>query len=274
MGLSKGITSALRRANGVSTGNHIDAELAGIRRHGAATQNESANGGDSRRGAALSSCDIWTHPLGGELRCESTARCSAHGPVEKLNDSLGASDEWRKAFEAKGWISMSPVLSGVGSPSSLSNGGGALFSDELATKSTVTSSEQQLEGADRLRGESRGRFMLLAAAIIGLVVPLLAARACCGPQTNLAPCLPILFLCAIAFSACCGGGAAIHGEAPACHRFHRAADTVVASGLGRQSVAIGHELQRRREVQRRRGHGPGRFRKNRQPAERRFPHVR
>jgi hypothetical protein len=55
------------------------------------------------KGSRAVTCDIWTHPLGGELRCEVDGEMFGTRASRTLNDLLTASDEWRKAFEAKGW---------------------------------------------------------------------------------------------------------------------------------------------------------------------------
>jgi hypothetical protein len=47
---------------------------------------------------------MWTHPLGGELRCEVDGEMFGTRASRDVHDLLEASDEWRKAFEAKGWM--------------------------------------------------------------------------------------------------------------------------------------------------------------------------
>ena len=62
-------------------------------------------------------CDVWTNPLGGELRCEVDGEMFGTRASRTLDDFLKASDEWRKAFEAKDWDLMSepstPSLKGL-----------------------------------------------------------------------------------------------------------------------------------------------------------------
>jgi hypothetical protein len=55
------------------------------------------------KGSRAVVCDIWTHPLGGELRCEVDGEMFGTRASRVLSDLLDASDEWRKASEAKGW---------------------------------------------------------------------------------------------------------------------------------------------------------------------------
>ena len=56
------------------------------------------------KGGRAVTCDIWTHPLGGELRCEVDGEMFGTRASRSLNDLLDASREWRKAFEGKGWV--------------------------------------------------------------------------------------------------------------------------------------------------------------------------
>jgi hypothetical protein len=55
------------------------------------------------KGSRAVVCDIYTHPLGGELRCDVDGEMFGTRASRNLNDLLDASDAWRKAFEAKGW---------------------------------------------------------------------------------------------------------------------------------------------------------------------------
>ena len=55
------------------------------------------------KGSRAVSCFIWTHPLGGELRCEVDGEMFGTRASRSLKDLLDASREWRTAFEAKGW---------------------------------------------------------------------------------------------------------------------------------------------------------------------------
>ena len=54
------------------------------------------------KGSRAVVCDMWTHPLGGELRCEIDGEMFGTRASRDLNDLLDASAEWRKAFEGKG----------------------------------------------------------------------------------------------------------------------------------------------------------------------------
>ena len=55
------------------------------------------------KGSRAVTCDIWTHPLGGELRCDVDGEMFRTRAGRQLQDLFDANDEWRKAFEAKGW---------------------------------------------------------------------------------------------------------------------------------------------------------------------------
>lgn len=57
-----------------------------------------------RKGSRVAVCAIWTHPKGGEARL--TVDGEWHRG-EALSDGLALVDlalEWRKQFEAKGWV--------------------------------------------------------------------------------------------------------------------------------------------------------------------------
>ena len=56
-----------------------------------------------KKGSRTVVCDIYTHPLGGELRCDVDSEMFGTRASRTLDDLLAASDEWRKAFEGKGW---------------------------------------------------------------------------------------------------------------------------------------------------------------------------
>jgi hypothetical protein len=56
------------------------------------------------KGSRAVTCDIWTHPLGGELRCEVDGEMFGTRASRDVNDLLDASDAWKAAFQEKGWL--------------------------------------------------------------------------------------------------------------------------------------------------------------------------
>jgi hypothetical protein len=48
-------------------------------------------------------CDIYTHPLGGELRCDVDGELFAVHASWNLDELLGASQRWKASFEEAGW---------------------------------------------------------------------------------------------------------------------------------------------------------------------------
>jgi hypothetical protein len=55
------------------------------------------------KGARVAVCALWNHPLGAEVRCDVDGEMWRTKASRDLGQLLVASDEWRKAFQAKGW---------------------------------------------------------------------------------------------------------------------------------------------------------------------------
>jgi hypothetical protein len=55
------------------------------------------------KGARVAVCALWNHPLGAEVRCDVDGEMWRTKASRDLGQLLDASDEWRKAFELKGW---------------------------------------------------------------------------------------------------------------------------------------------------------------------------
>ena len=55
------------------------------------------------KGSRAVVCDIYTHPLGGELRCDVDGEMFGTRASRSLDDLLRASDEWKAGFQEKGW---------------------------------------------------------------------------------------------------------------------------------------------------------------------------
>ena len=49
-------------------------------------------------------CDLYTHPLGGELRCELDGELFAFLPSWNLHELLGTSEQWKAWLEKMGWV--------------------------------------------------------------------------------------------------------------------------------------------------------------------------
>lgn len=48
-------------------------------------------------------CDIYTHPIGGELRCDVDGELFATHASWNLQELLGVSEKWKASFEEKDW---------------------------------------------------------------------------------------------------------------------------------------------------------------------------
>ena len=48
-------------------------------------------------------CDLHTHPLGGELWCHIDGEMFGTHAARRLEELLDASDRWKAGFEGKGW---------------------------------------------------------------------------------------------------------------------------------------------------------------------------
>jgi hypothetical protein len=55
------------------------------------------------KGTRQAVCVLWNHPIGAEIRCDVDGEMVQTKASRDLGELLNASDEWRKAFEAKGW---------------------------------------------------------------------------------------------------------------------------------------------------------------------------
>jgi len=55
-------------------------------------------------GARSVTCDLYTHPLGGELRCELDGEPFALRPSWNLQELLGTSEQWKAWLEKMGWV--------------------------------------------------------------------------------------------------------------------------------------------------------------------------
>jgi hypothetical protein len=55
------------------------------------------------KGNRIVTCDLYTHPLGGELWCEIDGEMFATHAARKLDELLDASDRWKAAFKLKEW---------------------------------------------------------------------------------------------------------------------------------------------------------------------------
>jgi hypothetical protein len=56
-----------------------------------------------RKGVRVARCELWRHPIGWELRCDvdNETRQTA---VQRLRDKAeDLAEDWKQAFEAKGW---------------------------------------------------------------------------------------------------------------------------------------------------------------------------
>jgi hypothetical protein len=49
-------------------------------------------------------CGLYTHPLGGELRCELDGQAFALRPSWNLQELLGTSQQWKAWLEKTGWV--------------------------------------------------------------------------------------------------------------------------------------------------------------------------
>ena len=49
-------------------------------------------------------CGLYTHPLGGELRCELDGEAFAVRPSWNLQELLGTSQQWKAWLEKTGWV--------------------------------------------------------------------------------------------------------------------------------------------------------------------------
>ena len=54
--------------------------------------------------ASVAVCTLWNHPIGAEIRCDVDDEMRQTKAARTVGELLDMSHEWRKAFEAKGWI--------------------------------------------------------------------------------------------------------------------------------------------------------------------------
>jgi hypothetical protein len=55
-------------------------------------------------GARSVTCGLYTHPLGGELRCELDGELFALRPSWNLDELLGTSEQWKAWLGKMGWV--------------------------------------------------------------------------------------------------------------------------------------------------------------------------
>lgn len=55
------------------------------------------------KGNRAVACDIYTHPLGGELRCEIDGEMFGTRASRDLSDLWTASEAWKQGFKEMGW---------------------------------------------------------------------------------------------------------------------------------------------------------------------------
>ena len=56
-----------------------------------------------RKGGHVALCELWTHPLGREIRVTIDGEWQRGEAFRSMSELLDTATEWKKSFEAKGW---------------------------------------------------------------------------------------------------------------------------------------------------------------------------